>query len=194
MNLENEDDQPDAEGAQREDGEAPKDDREKPQLPTSTLEPASLANSGRRFEPARLARLRQERRISARQVLGEPLEEFEASHELRLVHELIRLVGHIDRTWAADDGRQARRLEMAGFGGERDGDGLLARVSLSASVSASGARVGSERGNIDLDRGRDRRARDEARQPRQRDVVDERLNLRERRGGRRRPAGRETPN
>ena len=56
--------------------------------------------------------------MSARQVFREALEELEAGDELRLVHEFVGFMRLIDRTGAADDRRQTRRLEMAGFGRE----------------------------------------------------------------------------
>src|SRR5580692_2990098 len=74
--------------------------------------------------PCRQAAARAEPRpeMSARQVLGQAPEELEASHELRLVHEFIRLVGQVDRARPADDGRQTSALKVAGLGRERNGD------------------------------------------------------------------------
>ena len=54
----------------------------------------------------------------SRQVLGEALEEVQASDELRLVHELVRLMRHVDRARPADDGRQTGGLKVAGLRGE----------------------------------------------------------------------------
>ena len=85
---------------------------------------------------------------AARTILGKPVEEGLAARQLSDGDEFVGLVRLLDRARAADDGRNARFLEKARFGGVGHRGGLIglrqAERQLGAGDLGSGWRPGTE--------------------------------------------------